>query len=45
VIHFDRAEHTRARLQTFMDAGDLIGLLDYVGLLLIRYKSYEGVAV
>jgi hypothetical protein len=41
VIHFDRAEHTRARLQTFMDAGDLIGLLDYVGLLLIRYKSYE----
>ncbi len=41
VIHFDRAEHTRARLNTFMDAGDLIGLLDYVGLLLIRYKSYE----
>jgi hypothetical protein len=42
VIHFDRAEHTRARLLTFAGAGDLIGLLDYVGLLLVRYKSHEG---
>jgi hypothetical protein len=45
VIHFDRAEHTRARLLTFAGAGDLIGLLDYVGLLLVRYKAHEGGAV
>jgi hypothetical protein len=42
VVHFDRAEHTRARLLTFAGAGDLIGLLDYVGLLLVRYKAHEG---
>jgi hypothetical protein len=41
VIRFDHAEHTRAHLKMFMDAGDLIGLLDYVGLLLVRYKSHE----
>jgi hypothetical protein len=41
VVHFDRAEHTRARLLTFAGAGDLIGLLDYVGLLLVRYRSHE----
>jgi hypothetical protein len=45
VVHFDCAEHTRARLLTFAGAGDLIGLLDYVGLLLVRYKSHEGGAV
>jgi hypothetical protein len=41
VIHFDRVEHTRARVQMFAGAGDRIGLLDYVGLLLVRYKAYE----
>jgi hypothetical protein len=41
VIHFDRAEHTRVRLLAFAGAGDRIGLLDYVGLLLVRYKSHE----
>jgi hypothetical protein len=42
VIHFDRAEHTRAHLLAFAGSGDLIGLLDYVGLLLVRYKTHEG---
>ncbi len=41
VIHFDRSEHTRARLLTFAAAVDVIGLLDYVGLLLVRYKTHE----
>jgi hypothetical protein len=41
VIHFDRAEDTRARVQMFAGAGDRIGLLDYVGPLLVRYKSHD----
>jgi hypothetical protein len=39
VIHYDQLEHTRARVLTFADAGDVIGLLDYVGLLLVRYNA------
>jgi hypothetical protein len=44
VIHFDRVEHARARVQMFAGAGDRIGLLDYVGPLLVRYKTHEGSA-